>query len=259
MIGTTSQMQFVDFDWSEQDWGVYKWYVVAVYDLNESDPVASNAVDNDMNVAVDVTVALNSAESPAGTMVEFTNVDESPELVYATLLPASGEFTWNEFRRGTYDIMVSYPGYGVINETAVDIFDDASFEWLLEETLATPAELYVTPTGLAMWEGGSGEVPFAPVMVDFNDGLPADWTVEAGPNSTVADNWEWNDGTGFRELDETGFAIIDSDDAGSGVTVDGYFISSVIDASNADMLYIEFDQLFLELFLFRRYCFSGSF
>jgi hypothetical protein len=250
MIGTTSQMQFVDFDWGLQDWGVYKWYVVAVYDLNESAPVASNAIDNDMNVEVDVTVALNSAESPAGTMVEFTNVDESPELVYATLLPASGEFTWDEFRRGTYDIMVSYPGYGVINETAVDIFDDASFEWLLEETLATPAELYVTPTGLAMWEGGSGEVPFAPVMVDFNDGLPADWTVEAGPNSTVADNWEWNDGTGFRELDETGFAIIDSDDAGSGVTVDGYFISSVIDASNADMLYIEFDQYFWSSFSF---------
>ncbi|MGE4540135.1 MAG: carboxypeptidase regulatory-like domain-containing protein, partial [Bacteroidales bacterium] len=191
MVGTTSQFQFVDFDWGIQDWGVYKWYVVAVYDLNESDPVGSNPMDKDMNTVVDVTVALNSADSPAGTLVEFTNVDESPELVYSALLSASGEYTWNEFRKGTYDILVSYPGYGAVNETGVDIFDETSFEWLLEELLATPTELYVTPTGFATWAGGSGDVPFAPVMVDFNDGMPADWTVEAGPNSTVADNWQW--------------------------------------------------------------------
>jgi len=249
LIGTTSQYNFVDFDWSVQDWGVYKWYVVAVYDLNESDPVGSNTLDNDMLTTVDVAVALNSADSPAGTLVEFTNVDESPELVYSVLLPASGEYAWNEFRKGTYDILVSYPGYGVVNETGVDIFDETSFEWLLEELLATPTELYVTPTGFATWAGGSGDVPFAPVMVDFNDGMPADWTVEAGPNSTVADNWEWNDGTGSKELDGTGFAIIDSDAAGSGSkVVDGYFVSPVIDASNVDALYIEFDQYFRNIF-----------
>jgi len=170
MIGTTSQYQFVDFDWGLQDWGVYKWYVVAVYDLNESDPVGSNTIDNDMNTMVDVTVALNSAESPAGTLIEFTNMDESPELVYSTLLPASGEYTWNEFRRGTYDILVSLPGYGEITETGVDIFDETSFEWLLEEILAVPASLYVTPTGFATWTGGTA-APFS-YFDDFeaNDG-----------------------------------------------------------------------------------------
>ncbi|MBG0782686.1 MAG: carboxypeptidase regulatory-like domain-containing protein, partial [Bacteroidales bacterium] len=172
MIGTTSQYQFVDFDWGLQNWGVYKWYVVAVYDLNESDPVGSNTIDKDMNTVVDVTVALNSAESPAGTLVEFTNMDESPELVYSALLPSSGEYTWDEFRKGTYDILVSLPGYGEVTETGVDIFDAASFEWLLEEILATPTDLYVTPTGFATWTGGSGvAAPFS-YFDDFeaNDG-----------------------------------------------------------------------------------------
>ncbi|MDD4372438.1 MAG: choice-of-anchor J domain-containing protein [Bacteroidales bacterium] len=248
MIGTTSQLQFVDFDWSVQDWGVYKWYVVAVYDLNESDPVGSNPMDKDMNTVVDVTVALNSADSPAGTLVEFTNVDESPELVYSVLLPASGVNTWNEFRKGTYDILVSYPGYAAVNETGVDIFDETSFEWLLEELLATPADLYVTPTGFATWAGGSGDVPFAPVMVDFNDGMPADWTVEAGPNSDVADNWQWleyyDSWLGEETLDGTPFVMIDSDGAGSGVNVDGMLVTPVMDASGADMLYVEFDQFY---------------
>ena len=155
MIGTTSQYQFVDFDWDLQSWGVYKWYVVAVYDLNQSVPVASNPIDKDMNTMVDVTVALNSGESPAGTMVTFTNVDESPELVYTTTLGADGMFAWDSFRRGTYDIEVSLSGFTTITETSVDIFDASSFSWLLEETLATPASLYVTPTGLASWASSS--------------------------------------------------------------------------------------------------------
>ncbi|MBW6492190.1 MAG: carboxypeptidase regulatory-like domain-containing protein, partial [Lentimicrobium sp.] len=155
MIGTTSQMQFVDFGWSMQDWGVYKWYVVAVYDLNQSDPVASNPIDKDMFTMVDVTAVLNSADSPAGTSVVFTNVDESPELTYATTLGADGIYTWDSFRKGTYDIEVSLPGYGTISETGVDIFDETSFSWLLVETLATPASLYVTPTGLASWSSAS--------------------------------------------------------------------------------------------------------
>ena len=246
MIGTTSQMQFVDFDWSAQDWGVYKWYVVAVYDLNESDPVASNAVDMDMNVEVDVTVALNSADSPAGTMVEFTNVDESPELVYATLLPASGMFAWDEFRRGTYDIMVSYPGYAVINETGVDIFDATSFEWLLEEILATPAELYVTPTGLAMWEGGSGEVPFAPVMVDFNDGmLPVGWTVENGALANAdGGSWEVVPSTAFRLMMGDDYIVADSDAAGSGSVTHTIFTSPIVPSDGEAALYVEFDQYY---------------
>jgi hypothetical protein len=151
MIGTTSQFQFVDFDWSLQDWGVYKWYVVAVYDLNQSDPVASNTIDKDMNTAVDVVVALNSAESPAGTLVVFTNVDESPDLAYETTLDDSGVFAWDAFRKGTYDIEVSLEGFETIALAGVDIFDEASFNWLLLETLAEPANLNVTPTGLASW------------------------------------------------------------------------------------------------------------
>jgi hypothetical protein len=243
MIGTTSQYQFVDFDWGLQDWGVYKWYVVAVYDLNESTPVASNPIDNDMNTVVDVTVALNSAESPAGTLVEFTNVDESPELVYSALLPASGMNTWNEFRRGTYDILVSLPGYGEVTETGVDIFDETSFEWLLEELLATPEDLYVTPTGFATWSGGSGEVPFAPVMEAFDDGIPADWTQVTYSGDGF---WEFCDNCGAAQdpINTDGkFAVADSD-GNTTLVFDVGLFTSAFDLSGESTIYLDYDRDF---------------
>ena len=242
MIGTTSQTQFVDFDWDQQDWGVYKWYVVAVYDLNQSAPVASNPIDNDMYTMVDVTVALNSGDSPAGTLVEFTNVDESPELVYSTLLSADGMYTWDSFRRGTYDIEVSLPGYGTITETGVDIFDAASFTWQMQEILAPPANLYVTPTGLATWEGGS-TIPFAPVMEAFDAGIPADWT-----QVTYSGDGYWescdNCGTYYEPINTDGkFATADSDGNNTLVFDVGLF-TSAFDMSGESAMYLDYDRNF---------------
>ena len=247
LVGTTSQFNFVDFDWGVQDWGVYKWYVKAVYDLNGSDLVASNSLDKDMNTVVDVTVATNSADSPGGAVVSFTNISEPAlNLEYAIVLGESGEYTWDAFRKGTYDIEVVKNGFASITETQ-DIFDVTSFEWLLEEILAVPANLYVTPTGFATWDAGVAGA-FEPVMQDFNSGMPADWTIELGPNSDVADNWQWvefyDSWSGDETLDNTPFMLIDSDGAGSGVRVDGYMTSSVVDASIASALYLEFDQYF---------------
>ncbi|NTW23159.1 MAG: hypothetical protein HGA37_00555, partial [Lentimicrobium sp.] len=159
-IGTTSQTQFVDFDWGLQDWGVYRWYIVAVYTANQSAPVGSNTLDKDMNTMVDVTVVLNSNDSPAGTMVTFQNISEPfLDLTYSTTLGASGTFEWDAFRRGTYDIEVYKAGYVPVFESSVDIFDESSFEWLLIEILAAPENLYVTPTGLATWEAGAVPPP----------------------------------------------------------------------------------------------------
>jgi hypothetical protein len=154
LIGTTEQTQFVDFDWDLQDWGVYQWNVVVVYTSQNSVAVSSNKLDKDMETVVDVTAALNSNDAPTGVKVEFTNISEPAlDLVYTQVLDATGTFTWDAFRKGTYDIEVSRPGYATINETAVNIFDETSFEWLLIEMLDAPADLYVTPTGLATWEG----------------------------------------------------------------------------------------------------------
>ncbi|MDY0078729.1 MAG: carboxypeptidase regulatory-like domain-containing protein, partial [Bacteroidales bacterium] len=191
-IGNTSQLDFVDFDWGTMDWGVYRWAVTANYDGGQSSiPTYSNVLDKDMEVMVDVAVSLNSNESPGGTSVTFTNMSEPDlELVYNTVLGSTGTFEWDGFRRGVYDIQVMLPGYAVVQEMGVEIFDDASFTWLLEELLSSPSNLYVTPTAFATWDlgGGGGGGAFTPFLESFdglaNGELPAGWT-----NSPVTTNW----------------------------------------------------------------------
>jgi hypothetical protein len=187
-IGNTSQLDFVDFDWGTMDWGVYRWAVTANYDGGQTSiPTFSNVLDKDMEVMVDVAVTLNSAEAPGGTMVTFTNLSEPDmELVYETTLDNSGLYTWDMFRRGVYDIEVAKMGYGTVTEMGVEIYDDTSFEWLLEELLSAPAGLYVTPTAFASWGGGTGG-GFEEYFSDFE----ADNGGWVGGSIAGANTFEW--------------------------------------------------------------------
>ncbi|MBW6492562.1 MAG: carboxypeptidase regulatory-like domain-containing protein, partial [Lentimicrobium sp.] len=189
LIGVTAQNQFIDFDWGLQNWGVYRWNVVAVYTTQFSTPTSSNKLDKDMETVVDVTVTLNSNQSPAGTVVGFANISEPElELTFGATLGAAGTFEWNNFRKGTYDITVSLAGYGTLTETAVNIFDATSFAWLLEEILAVPTDLYVTPTGFATWSAGSAiTVGFEPYFADFESDNGG-WVSGA---ISGTDQWQW--------------------------------------------------------------------
>jgi hypothetical protein len=234
LVGTTSQFNFVDFDWGVQDWGVYKWYVKAVYDLNGSDLVASNSLDKDMNTVVDVTVATNSADSPGGAVVSFANISEPAlNLEYAIVLGESGEYTWDAFRKGTYDIEVVKNGFATITETQ-DIFDVTSFEWLLEEILAVPANLYVTPTGFATWDAGVAGA-FESVMQDFNAGF-GDWTVE---QTNAVKTWEIYEST-YSNFDETPYARVSY----TSTPQDELLVSPVMDATAASQLFVQFEQVY---------------
>jgi hypothetical protein len=189
LVGNTTQMNFVDFDWGIQDWGVYRWAVTVNYEAGQTSPETySNKLDKDMETIVSVLVTTNTGETAGGTNVTFTNLSEPAlDLVYNTTLDNSGAFEWTDFRRGTYDIEVLLPGYYPITVDAYDIFEEESFEWFLEEILAKPAGLYVTPTAFATWQGGSA-APFTPFLETFdgldNGDLPEGWTVS--PDVT---NW----------------------------------------------------------------------
>ena len=247
LIGNTVQQNFVDFDWGIQDWGVYRWAITVNYDLGQvSPPTFSNKLDKDMYTTVDVAVTLNSGDSPAGTQVTFTNTSEPAlELVYDETLGGSGQFTWDMFRRGVYDIEVFKAGYTSVSLSGVEIFDEASFEWLLDEILAPPTGLYVTPTGLARWMGGSS-LPFTPFMETFDAGeIPAGWVVERGPlaNATGA-MWQIAFPTTARPFTNTPYMKCDIDAGPSSGDTHSLLYTPVIDASNAATLYLEFDQYY---------------
>ena len=248
LIGNTFQDSFVDFEWGDQDWGVYRWAVAVNYDGGQTSPLTySNKLDKDMYTTVDVTIVLNSNDSPANTQVTFTNTSEPElELVYDISLPGSGLYTWDEFRKGVYDIMVFKAGYTSVELEDVIIFDETSFEWLLTEILAPPTGLYVTPTAYATWMTGSA-LPFEPFIENFDGGTtPEGWTVTQGALADPdGDMWHVVNPVSGRIFTNTPYMLVDSDAAGMVIT-NSILTSPVVDASNAGALYLSFDQYFNE-------------
>jgi len=247
-IGNTTQQIFVDYAWDVQDWGVYQWSVVVNYTTQQSDPAYSNPLDKDMEIMVSATVTTDAGDSPAGTTVTFTNTSEldeggDPIYIFEATLGDAGFADWADFRRGTYDIAVVLPGFTPIDLTGVDIFEDEDFVWMLEEILAKPGDLYVTPTGWATWTGaGGGGGGFTPYTENFDAGLPATWTVENGSFSTVT--WENVATYDGGSLDGTPFMLVDSD-GNMGEYIQATLISPVIEGTeNATALYLEWDQNF---------------
>ena len=244
LIGNTFQDSFVDFEWGDQEWGVYRWGVAVNYDGGQVSPLTySNTLDKDMYTTVDVTVVLNSNDSPGGTQVTFTNTSEPLlELVYDISLPGTGMYTWNEFRKGVYDIMVFKAGYSSVKLEDIVIFDETSFEWLLTEILAPPTNLYVTPTAYATWMTGTA-MPFEPMIENFDGGtIPEGWTVVLGPLADPgSDMWHVVNPTTSRPLTGSPYVIVDSDAAGNLYT-HSILYSPVVNASNAGALYLSFDQ-----------------
>ena len=161
---------FVDTNWGTLEAGVYKWGVAVVYegnrnaaesfqDNNESIIVWSNTIDKNMTTSVEVNVATNSGDATTGTVVEFINLSE-PEMGYDYIvnLDETGSYSWDEFRKGTYRLTISLPGFvSSADGEIIEIWDATSIECALEEITALVNNLYVSPTGWAMWERPTGE------------------------------------------------------------------------------------------------------
>ena len=144
----------------------------------ESEIVWSNGLDKDMylmNNEVNITVMLNSGDSPAGTTVRFTNLNPREQQLHPMadiILDGTGYYAWDSFRRGDYVVTVSKEGYSIIN-TNVSIWDATSLSYMLEEMIPVVSDLYVSSTGWAMWNYTSGDS----FSFGFEEGLPEGWTI----------------------------------------------------------------------------------
>ena len=144
---------FLDNDWAGMEDGIYQWGVSAVYDgNNESTITWSNIVDKNMVAEVSVNVTTNNDKTPEGTLVKFVNMSEpGMEYDYEVVLDETGACTWKKFRKGIYEVTISSAGYYSCYESEVmEIWDATTLNCELEEIVAA-VNLYVSPTGWAMW------------------------------------------------------------------------------------------------------------
>ena len=124
----------------------------------ESQIVWSNPMAKDLlltNGAVNVTVTLNSGDSPEGTVVSFNNLNQNEQThhpVADVVLDGSGYYAWDMFRKGEYEVTISKEGYETVTEY-VSIYESIALQYQLEEIMTEISDLYVSRTGWATWSG----------------------------------------------------------------------------------------------------------
>ena len=166
-----------------------------IQEPRESVIVWSNCLDKDMYInPVDVTVLLNSADSPEGAVVTLTNLNEVEEDAYGVdpvTLDESGFYAWETFRRGYYAVKVELEGYYTIYDTA-DIWNAPThLRYVMIEQLSGVSNVYVSRTGWAMWDEPTydGGEAGGPRVIDFEgQAIPEDFTNSAQYPWTVVNN-----------------------------------------------------------------------
>jgi hypothetical protein len=105
-----------------------------------------------MIAEVNVNVTTNNDKTAEGTLVRFINKSEpGMEYDYEVVLDETGAHTWKKFRKGIYEVTISNAGYYSCYESDVmEIWDETTLNCELEEIVAA-VNLYVSPTGWAMW------------------------------------------------------------------------------------------------------------
>ena len=199
----------------------------------ESETIWSNCLDKDMYLDhVSVNVLLNSADSPEGTEVTFTNLNEFEQQNYGgynVTLDGSGYYLWDSFRRGDYAVKVTHIGYEPIDDT-VSIWQTTDLRYVMTEIIYGVENVYVSRTGWAMWDpldpqaGGSGVNPTpgpggnyaTSFSEDFEGGL-GNWTIVDADgdghiwnHSSQSQTYSCYDYTGWGHNGTNGFAYSQS-------------------------------------------------
>ena len=193
---------YFDVNWPEVPVGVYKWGVSAVYSGNQADNPNNTedpsiypfegreseimwsdqcgpCIDKDMQTDITVNVVCNSADSPEGCVVSFTNLHEGEQFNHpqpSITLDGSGFQAITPFRKGDYLVTVYLPGYELL-QVEESIWGHRDLRYVLTEIIYGVKNLYVSRTGWAMWDPETWEdypIPsgaiVGPSIIDFETG-----------------------------------------------------------------------------------------
>ena len=181
---------------------------------------------------VDITVLLNSADSPEGVTLTFTNYSEYEQELYPMapiVLDGTGYYSWDMFRKGNYELKIEFDGYETIIDS-LGIWEPTSLRYVMIEIIYPIDNLYVSSTGWAMWDA-QGVAP----------------TPGPGPNPGPGgdgDTFEFGFENGFE-----GWTLIDNDGDGlnwvnsvNSVSASGYDYTGLAHGGN----YFVYSQSFID-------------
>ena len=131
--------------------------IMIVDNTTESEIVWSNKVDNGMTTTLTFKAETNNGDPVTGTSVYFSNMGEGAYNFSATL-DETGTYTWNDFRKGKYELSVTKNGYAADKDGLIlEIWEATEIECLLTELLSPVENLYVSPTGWVKWDANDSK------------------------------------------------------------------------------------------------------
>ena len=167
---------YTDATWASTSFGSYQYGVAAVYADGDAEITWSNTIAKDMYTALNVNVKTNSNDVPVGARVKLVNLTEPGQgFDYKVTLDETATVSFERFRKGNYKFTVSLEGYEKYVQE-IEVVDNKDVEVVLNEIKAAVENLYVSPTGWAMWENASFDNGGGTFYFDFEDGLFEGWT-----------------------------------------------------------------------------------
>ena len=250
--GTTT---YVDLGRGEFD-GTNWWYIVRAQDDLGNEDTNTNAIpeiptsniapsapntpspfNGETGVSVDPTLSVNVAD-PNGDAMDVYFYDVSGPMLIGTNFDVPSGTTTNMLWSGL-SATTTYNWYAIADDGE---FTTQSSTWSFTTIDLTPpgppTDLTVTWTGSAM-----GTI----LDEDFSGGIPATWTIiDGGTGGGAAETWTTDNPGGQTPSAPISnpFAIVDSDEAGSGSISDEQMITEVLGLSGATTVTLEFDQYF---------------
>ncbi|MBO7469544.1 MAG: choice-of-anchor J domain-containing protein, partial [Bacteroidales bacterium] len=179
-----------------------------------SEIIWSNVIDKDMEATLTFNVSLNNGQSPEGATIAVVGENNT----YNETVDETGVAEMVVRKGDTYNITIALEGYTTETTSWIANTNAETFNVTLVEIINNISNLYVSPTGWAMWESTGGVTPPTPPTPGGNESFTEGF--EGGLNGwnvlTVnADGGEWihsDDNLGgydYTELahDGTGFAM----------------------------------------------------
>ena len=124
-----------------------------------SDILWSNTIDKDMYATVTVNVSLNNGQSPAGVALAMVGAEAN----LTATIDATGVVVFENVRKGDYEVTATMADFADYNATVTISETEQVVNIVLMELVGPVSDLYVSPTGWAMWSGAtSGTTPTPP-------------------------------------------------------------------------------------------------
>ena len=183
-----------------------------------SEIIWSNVIDKDMEATLTFNVSLNNGQSPEGATIAVVGENNT----YNATVDETGVVEMVVRKGDIYNITIALEGYVTETTSWIANTNAETFNVTLVEIINNISNLYVSPTGWAMWENATGGVtpptpPTPPTGIlfedDFEDGAITNWTTvdadgdadtwtnatpaaygigDAHSGTNCASSWSWN-------------------------------------------------------------------